>query len=88
MTGIPVVAIGRVLANIGVYVGVDTYEVDKIIQNGVNGFCSDNKEELRKDIEFLFEHPEEAKQIGEAGRKTAIELFGKENIAKKWREFL
>jgi len=28
-----------------------------------------------------------AKQIGEAGRQTAIELFGKEKIKKQWDKF-
>jgi glycosyltransferase involved in cell wall biosynthesis len=88
MTGIPIIAIGRVLANIGVYAGVDTYEVDKIIRNGENGFCSDNKEELRGYVKLLLDHPEEASRIGHAGRETAIALFGIQAIRDQWKEFL
>jgi glycosyltransferase involved in cell wall biosynthesis len=57
---------------------MNVYEVDKIIQNGVNGFVSDNIDELRGYVRMLLDKPLEAKRIGEAGRKTAIELFDKE----------
>jgi len=88
MTGIPVVALGRGLANIGVYAGIDTYEVGNIIQNGINGYISDNKEELRKDILHLFEDPGLAEAIGKKGRETAISLFSKDIIKEEWRKFL
>ena len=87
MTGIPIVAIGRKLADLKIFPGMDCYEVDKIIQNGVNGFVSDDIDELRIKIGFLLDNPVVAKKIGEAGRKTAIELFGKEKIKQQWKEF-
>jgi hypothetical protein len=88
MTGIPVVAIGRNLANIGVYPGVDTYEVDNIIRNDINGFVSDDKIELRKYVKMLLSNPKEAERIGKAGRETAISLFSKDIIKAQWKEFL
>jgi glycosyltransferase involved in cell wall biosynthesis len=86
MTGIPVVAIGRELANLRVY-DMDVYEVDKIL-NGTNGFCSNNVDELREKVKFLLDNPQEARKMGEEGRKTAIELWGKDKIYSEWREFL
>jgi len=88
MTGIPIVAIGAKLANIRAYPGLETYEIHKIIKHSENGFCSDSPDELRQNIEFLLVNPEEAKRIGEAGRKTAIELFEKETIKEQWKDFL
>lgn len=86
MTGIPIVAIGRKLANLNIF-DMDAYEVDKIIENGVNGYVSDNIEELRGYCKMLLENPEKAKEIGARGRETAIELFGKETIKNQWKEF-
>lgn len=88
MTGIPIVAIGAKLADIRAYPGLETYEIHKIINHGENGFCSDSPDELRRNVEFLLANPEEAKKIGDAGRKTAIELFEKEKIKNQWSEFL
>lgn len=87
MTGIPIVAIGRRLADLKIFPGMDCYEVDKIIKNGVNGFISDSVEDLSEYVNFLLERPEEAKQIGENGRRTALELFGKNNIKSQWNDF-
>lgn len=87
MTGIPIVAIGPRLADIGVF-NMQTYEVHKIIENGVNGFCSDNIAELRGNTDYLLAHPDEGKRIGDAGRATAIKLFGKQTIKDQWDTFL
>jgi hypothetical protein len=87
MTGIPIVAIGRDLANLKIF-DMDSYEVDKIIENGVNGFVSNDIEVLRSNLNYLIENPGKAKEIGQRGRERAIELFGKENIRKQWEDFL
>lgn len=86
MTGIPVIAVGRTFANLGIF-DMDAYEVDEIIENGVDGYIGNSIEELRSYVELLLNNPETAKKIGEAGRKKAIELFGKETIKKQWEEF-
>lgn len=88
MTGIPVVAIGERLANINVIPGACAYEVNKIIVSGSNGFCSDNMEELKENIKYLMEHEEEAVEIGLQGRRTAIELFGKQNVRHQWEAII
>ena len=88
MTGIPIIAIGRKLANLEIFPGMDVYEVDKIIEHGVNGFISDSVEDLSEYVSFLLNRPKEAKKIGERGRKTAIEMFGIKNIKKQWEDFL
>lgn len=88
MTGIPIVAIGESLYNLGYYENHLMYEVHKIIKNGVNGYVSDNLDELKKYINMLLNDHELARKIGEEGRKTAIELFGINTIKKQWTDFL
>lgn len=87
MTGIPVVAVGRGLRNMSPY-DWPNYEVPDIIVNGVNGYVSDNVDELRAYVKLLLEDGELAKRIGEAGRKTAIELFGKRQRMQEWSDAL
>lgn len=88
MTGIPVVALGPYLGNSWDHPAQQTYEVPNIIRNGVNGFISDNLDELRFNIRALLENQTLAKQISEAGRKTAIKYFDKAKIKPIWAEFL
>ncbi len=87
MTGIPIISIGKTVANIDPMAGIDTFEIDSIIQNGKNGYISNEVAELREFVSLLLNDHVLAKRIGEAGRQTAIELFGKENIKAQWEEF-
>lgn len=87
MTGIPIVAIGKELANLKDF-QMDSYEVSDIIENGKNGFVSNDIEELKGHLKLLLEDEVLAKKIGDAGRKTAIKLFGKSSVKKQWKEFL
>ena len=86
MTGIPVVAVGKQLRSMSPY-DWENYEVPDIISNGVNGYVSDNIDELRNYIKMLLDDGELARRIGEAGRKTAIELFGKKQRMVEWGDF-
>lgn len=86
LTGIPIVAIGPKLANT-IFSEQQTYEVDSIIQNGYNGYWSDDLGELKSYIKELMEDDKKAKEISENGRKTAIKIFGKEKIKEDWEEF-
>jgi hypothetical protein len=89
MMGIPVVAIGQDKAeNLPGVEGIKFYEVHEMIDNEVNGFCSDDLDYLKSKIRQLTTDHEYAKRIGEAGRLKAIKLFGKSTIYNQWREFL
>lgn len=87
MTGIPIIATGTVTAR-GSFEPLDLYEIPDIINNGVNGFVSDDINQLREAADLLLNNHEYAKMISREGRKTAIELFGKNKIKDQWREFL
>ncbi len=86
MTGIPVVAIGPELAY-DTFHKQRTYEVHKLIESGVTGYWSDSVADLRSYIKKLLDNPDLGKKIGEAGRRRAIELFGKQTIKKQWGNF-
>jgi len=76
-TGIPVVTWGPRL-------GGPTYAACDYIENGVNGFYSDNLEELKSYLRLLLNDYEFSKSISINSRKTAIEHFSTEVISKKW----
>jgi hypothetical protein len=87
MTGIPVVAVGKQLRRMDAY-HWENYEVPDIIVNGVNGYVSDDINQLRGYIQNLLDDQQLAKSIGEAGRQTALGLFGKRQRMQEWSDFL
>ncbi|MEK6882901.1 MAG: hypothetical protein AABY22_24975 [Nanoarchaeota archaeon] len=88
MSGIPILAIGPENGNAHYFPNHRLYEVDSLIENGVNGFCSDSVSALRAYIhELFYDYNGLARNISINGRKRAIELFGKETIKKNWEEF-
>lgn len=87
MTGIPVVAIGPKLGNSPYELGQSTYEIQDLIENGVNGSYADDITELKAVVRFYLNDLAMAKKVGAAGRKKAIEIFGKDVIKKQWKEF-
>lgn len=82
MTGVPVVALGRKLAGPRAYPNV--YEVPDLIEHGVDGFCSDDIDELRDCIEQLLDDDGLARRIGRAGRESAVTMFGRDTVRPDW----
>ena len=97
MTGIPCISVGYYWGNPDWYFRPPSpgdlsehglFEVPDLITHGVNGFVSDHVGKLRGYVQSLLDDLVLAKMIGEAGRKKAIELFGKTAIKEQWRAFL
>ena len=92
ITGIPVVALGKNIAQnpYGVRDNdkFEFYEVHEFINNGINGYVSDSVQELRRYVNLLLSDHSLAKKIGEAGRILAQDLFSKDKIKESWRVFL
>lgn len=63
-------------------------ESPKIIQNGVNGYISNEEEEIVKFCRLLLENKDLAHKIGMAGREIAIARFGKERFVSEWNKVL
>ena len=57
----------------------------KIIEGNNCGICVNplNPKEIAKAVEYLIEHPGEAKRMGENGRKAVLEKYNWENESKK-----
>lgn len=71
MTGMPIVTTEHPLS---------------IIQDGYNGFVSDDVQVLRKRIQQLLEDRELAMELGRNARKTAIEYVQFDRFLERWEE--
>ncbi len=58
------------------------------IVDGVNGFISDDISRLKRDVAFLLENPERAKQMGEEARNTIRRDFSLEKFLVSWRKVI
>ncbi|APF20150.1 Glycosyltransferase involved in cell wall bisynthesis [Caldithrix abyssi DSM 13497] len=63
-------------------IGSNVYGMDEIIQHKINGllFEKDNAIELAKTINYIANHPNEAKRMGEKGYTVAKEKYSPDNI--------
>ena len=69
-------------------VSTNMHGEEEYIEHGVNGFISNDPEELCDFLRFLNEHPEQAKEIGQAGRVTAQRIFHIDNFKQEWNQLL
>lgn len=87
MTGTPMVCLGSGYCN-SLNIAGDLYEIPDIIENGYNGYVSDDIQYLRQMIKLLTENKHHANDISRMGRKKAIELFDRVKITEQWRHYL
>jgi hypothetical protein len=64
------------------------HEVPHLIEHEVNGFVSDDVDELRSCLRCLLAKPDYAYEVSQAGRRSAIQHFDKTLIREQWRSFL
>ena len=67
-------------------VSTATCMIPEIIENGVNGFISNDESELRSYVEQLLEDPELAGRLGAEARKTVTEKFSEQEFINNWNE--
>jgi len=65
-------------------VGFATTEMAVTIQNGKNGFIHTDVNYLIDKMKLLLKDPDMAKEIGAAGRETALRQFNIQRFAKEW----
>jgi glycosyltransferase involved in cell wall biosynthesis len=83
--GIPTVSLGPNLAR--KYTGPSNlYAIDRHVQQGVNGFYSDNIKELQGYINDLRKDDRLCQQISKNGIEYARNNFSRKIIAKQWKE--
>lgn len=64
------------------------HDVDRFIENGMNGFYAASAEELTDQIGFLLADPARAWRIGLAGRETAMRRFHIDRYLTDWRQLI
>ena len=69
-------------------VTTNSHGEEEYIENGVNGFCSNDIEELIDFLLYLKAHPKETRAMGQAGRETAQKVFHIDNFVRQWNELL
>lgn len=67
-----------------VSVNAHNHDVDLFIKNGINGFYSNDADELREHLLFLVKNPGIARKMGAESRKTAMELFNNARYLSEW----
>ena len=88
MTGTPLLSFGDEIG--GSYsdkVNKVLHEPTDILENGVNGFISNDLDELAQCARELFKDERLRKNISQNARQTALRLFSKERAVKEWKEF-
>lgn len=69
-------------------VGLATTELVTVIRNGVNGIVDTRVDRLVDAMHELIERPDLARELGEAGRRTALERFSIERFVDDWLDAL
>lgn len=67
-------------------VTTSTCYIPQFIENGVNGFISNDINKLREYVQILLTDKELANKIGKAGRQTVLERFNESRYINKWNE--
>lgn len=67
-------------------VSTATCMIPEIIQDGVNGFISNDPQVLRNHVSNLLANPDLAKAMGDAARKTIEERFSMDAFVSKWND--
>jgi len=67
-------------------VSTATCMIPEIIENGVNGFISNDENELRSKIEYLLYNKEVAASMGEKARETIKNKFPEHQFIQNWNQ--
>lgn len=67
-----------------VTVSANNHDVDMFIKNGVNGFYSNDADELREQLIYLMRHPEATRKMGNEAKNTAFSVFNHDRYLADW----
>ena len=65
-----------------------TTMMPEFIEDGKNGFITNDQIIMKERLKELIANPELGKKLGEAGRQTIIEQFGEKRFLDEWNEVL
>jgi glycosyltransferase involved in cell wall biosynthesis len=66
-------------------VTVDASMMPEIIENGVNGFITNDKDQLKKYLVELLHNDELRETLGNNARKTILDKFSEQTFLNKWK---
>jgi len=69
-------------------VTTDSHGENEYIENGVNGFCSNNIDQLFECLIELNNNPRKCMEMGMAARRTAQKVFNISNFKSQWRSVI
>jgi glycosyltransferase involved in cell wall biosynthesis len=69
-------------------VSTATCMIPSIIENGINGFCSNDENELKEYINILLKDTELRNKLGKQARQTIINLFSESLFIERWNDIL
>lgn len=67
-------------------VSTDNCMIPEFIEHGVNGFMTNNEDEMRKYLLLLMSDEDLANKMGNAARKTVVEKCSKERFLREWND--
>lgn len=67
-------------------VSTATCMIPEIINNGVNGYISNDEKELKEHIDYLLHNPEVRESMGSNARETIIEQFSEDSFINNWNK--
>lgn len=65
-------------------VSTETCDIPNIIQNGYNGYISNNENELKSYIDLLLKNEDKRKELGNNARKTILNKYSETEFIQNW----
>lgn len=65
-------------------VSTATCMIPNVIEDGVNGFISNDEKVISEKIKYLLDNPSKARELGQRARETIINKFGEERFISEW----
>ena len=69
-------------------VSARNHDVDRFIENGVDGFYAEDADELRSQLYFLVRNPDVTRRVGAASRAKAIKVFHIQRYLADWKRLI
>ena len=67
-------------------VSTATCMIPEVIKDGVNGYISNDEQELKQKTQHLLDNPELRKSMGEKARETIQTMFSEQLFVQNWNE--
>ena len=69
-------------------VSTETCMIPEVIENGVNGFMTNDEKQMKQYLVDLLNDESLAKEIGDNARKTIVKRYSTEGFVNTWQQIL